>query len=73
MSANRLSDGPAETWLESRYNAEHIEKRGIGWDLQIEINKAVDQNARAAEHSCQRDCSINIFRPVSEFLYGAAI
>ena len=56
-----LPNGPAETLLKRGHNAEHIEKRSVGWDLQVEINETVDQDASAAQQGRQRGCAIDIF------------
>ena len=52
-----LANGPAETLFNRGHNAEHVEKRSVGWDLQIEINKTVDQDASDAQHGRQCDCA----------------
>ncbi len=41
-----LANGPAETLFNRGHNAEHVEKRSVGWDLQIEINYAINWGPR---------------------------
>ncbi len=55
-----LANGPAETLFNRGHNAEHVEMRSVGWDLQIEINKTVDQDASDAQHGRQWDCAIDM-------------
>ena len=49
-----LADGPAETLLKRGHNAEHVEKRSVGRDLQAEIYQFVEgHHGYCGDHSSE--------------------
>src|SRR5439155_26184417 len=58
----------AEAWFHCGDGAENIKQRGVGGNLQVEIDEAVHQNSGANKHGHQGYCAVSFVCPVRDFL-----